>query len=455
MFQSETDSTKSNSLESCESESTQECKGHDGCALVICKRGARGPQGKQGKPGSQGCPGPIGPIGPTGVPGPQGSPGPTGAPGICYCYLEKINCFNTKFSSIVNELLNLSVDYTEGGTSGDKIPNILSYFNININTSSPTTIPPVTYNGWCFDLYNEIYSNVNYDYNAYSILDPNILTPGPNNPIIQAYANCGGHTVYVTYLPAILYITNNAQNYENINGFTSSDIQTAIWTLLYQNPITLPYSGPLFTDPTAPNYTPANVYTIINQAIAIQNEYPDPSYIPLLFPYPQMDLILLPTSANPCTQFLMLQIQLNQICLNCCPDSPVSSISRSENRYSCDISVSSKIMTNYFVGKSIAGLDFLDNSFLIPSNGSLKSINIHLKNNKISDNMIVELYHLSVKSNQPQNTNITFKLSDRFTQVPINLEVSAGDLVALKIKLPPSDVLNGIKGTIIISEHDN
>ena len=132
------------------------------------------------------------------------------------------------------------------------------------------------------------------------------------------FYHCNGFTVHTDYFPAILYITNKAAIYESsLYNFNSDSIQTAIWTLIYQN-VTYPYSGPLTTNPSASTYVPADVYTIINEAVLAQMDTPDPRYIPLMFDYPCMDLILLPTADNPCQQFLILQIQLDQIKLCCC-----------------------------------------------------------------------------------------------------------------------------------------
>ena len=327
--------------------------------------GDTGPTGNTGQPGDTGhtgdtgSPGETGPTGPC-CPGETGPTGPTGPRNICPCEIDKIDCFNEKFmnqnphtscSSILsgftgttgptgpidiiqigpvgsppsllglgpNEVVEFSISYTSGGTTGPKIPNIASYVNINLTYSSPTTIPVDVYNGWCLDVNNVIDVGPTYAYNAYSILDPTLLSPDPAiNPFLCMFYQCDGLTVYADYFPAILYITNKAAIYESsLYNFNSDNIQTAIWTLIYQ-PVTYPYSGPLTTNPTAPTYIPADVYTIINEAVLAQMDTPDPRYIPLMFDYPSMDLILLPTADNPCSQFLMLQIQLDQIKLCCC-----------------------------------------------------------------------------------------------------------------------------------------
>jgi hypothetical protein len=241
--------------------------------------------------------------------GPPGPPGTSGPP--------RLSGFGP------NEVIEFSVNYTPGGTVGPKIPNIASYFNINLVYSSPTPIPDGVYNGWCIDIPNHIESGPPYVYNAYSILDPSLLSNDPTvNPFLGLYYQCNGTgtPVYANSFPAILYITNKAAIYEDMYGYSSNDIQTAMWTLIY-NYITysdLPYTGPFTTDPTAVPYNPANVETIINEAVTAQYDNPDPRYIPCLFAHPIMDLILLPTSDNPCSQFLLLQIQLDQLKLCCC-----------------------------------------------------------------------------------------------------------------------------------------
>ena len=241
--------------------------------------------------------------------------------GIPLCNIDKINCFNQYFSSNgADQQVTFNISYNSGGTSGTKVPNILSYININISSSTPYLFPTTAYNGWCIDVNNSVNVGPTYTYGAYSILDPNILsTSSTTNPFLAKFKQCNPNiTIYANNFPAILYILNTAQGYENINGFNSSDIQTAIWTLLYNSPIVTPYIGTLTTDSTASNYNDASVRYIINNAINIQNSYPDYRYIPLLFPKPIMGLVTLSQSGN-CTQFLLVQIQLDQITLCCCP----------------------------------------------------------------------------------------------------------------------------------------
>jgi BclB C-terminal domain-containing protein len=82
----------------------------------------------------------------------------------------------------------------------------------------------------------------------------------------------------------ILYIVNQLAVFENTpNNFTYGDIQTAIWTLLFQNinAASLPYSGTLTTDPTAP-YISANVYTIINTSLQATQSINVSNYLTLI-----------------------------------------------------------------------------------------------------------------------------------------------------------------------------
>ena len=92
----------------------------------------------------------------------------------------------------------------------------------------------------------------------------------------------------------ILYIFNTATIYENTNGYTFGDIQTAIWTLLYAQitPSSYPYpgslytysDGALYTDPTAP-YVAANAYAIINDAILHTQNTNATNYTNLINPW--------------------------------------------------------------------------------------------------------------------------------------------------------------------------
>ena len=332
-----------------------------------------GPPGPDPAPAAQG---------PRGYQGYQGRVGPQG---VCNCFCQKqVACFNDKFSysstgyasqsrvSIPYQLTSCSIRGTlgaQGGPQGPqggifnpnclgfqagsqallgdlstlkstgstneiiafditypgiqqlgKSPDINSYFNVDTVYSSPTGIPNGVYSTWCMDVVNEIGDGY-YIYNAYSILDPSLLSSSPTvNPYLALYESCNSAgDVYVNNFPAILYLINKSSTYESTDGYSMGDLQTAIWTLLYNN-ITIsdiPYDGPLTNNISAP-YTPANVYAIINDSVSATYAIANPNLIPCMFPNPQMGLVILPTAANPCTQFLLLQVQLNQLSLKCC-----------------------------------------------------------------------------------------------------------------------------------------
>jgi len=232
-----------------------------------------------------------------------------------------IKCFNDQYN---NGIVTFEVLFP-GVQNPLKVPNISSYLN-NVVSSTTLSLPlsPV-YNCWCLDSSNIIVPGQQYTYDAYSILDYRVLsTNSLINPLLKIYKQCQPNlTLYVKNLPLILYIINKAKIYESVNGFSSDDIQTAIWTLMNHNMgchtnLNVKYTGLLITNnnmPPVSSRIDSNVYSIINDALAVVCTLDCVYDIPLLFDNPIMGIVIVPK--NTCNQILLICVQLDQIDINC------------------------------------------------------------------------------------------------------------------------------------------
>lgn len=153
-----------------------------------------------------------------------------------YCSKE-VACFNRIFSSVFPQEIEYSVAYP-GAINSAKVPNIQSYLNTAITVESSRTPnlltrlnPNGNYSCWCFDINDTINPGPTYTAQVVSLLDPNIVAA------INAIYHCDPSSpLYTTYLGGILYIFNEAQNFEAL-GYSYQDIQVAIWTLLFLLPL--------------------------------------------------------------------------------------------------------------------------------------------------------------------------------------------------------------------------
>ena len=231
--------------------------------------------------------------------GPIGPQGPQGEKDVCYC-IDKINCFNEKFSSDKSNVLNLTNVFP--GIPDGKNPNISSYVNILVDN----ILPVGTYNGWSLSPSLSLPSEGTYK--VYSILDL-----GAGNLLNSFLSICESDlgVPHPENLCAILYIVNKAQYYEETLGYSSNDIQSAIWTLMF-NQLILPFD-PTNIIPSAPS-NEINVIDIITDAANSLDEVTDCKKVICKFKDPQVALILLPPN---CSQALLLQIPLCKLSLNC------------------------------------------------------------------------------------------------------------------------------------------
>ena len=156
-----------------------------------------------------------------------------------------------------------------GSTDVRKNPDITSYVNGFITSETATDYKLITtnnpngmYSVWSMDTHDTINTGQLYIAEIISLFDSNIVST-----YREAFSCDRSRTLYTTYLIAIVQILNEAQNYEAI-GYTSNDIQVAIWSLLFNaHPATdTPFSNSL-------SYNSSNVTTIINNAIAAQTAY--------------------------------------------------------------------------------------------------------------------------------------------------------------------------------------
>lgn len=211
---------------------------------------------------------------------------------FCYCCSVQLTKINAIFpyvspfpligplnpSGISDELTVYSF-YLNQNSNQDplKEPPINSYVNIHIlypsfplrSMSNPIGI----YSGWCLDLLNQISLDTVYPETVVvSMLNPNA------KQAIRDYSTCLdviGEPILLTYFESILYIYNQAEIWQTSLGYTSDDIQTAIWTLLGElNPLTSPlktFDGVSGGRNLAANSS--NVKAIIAAAINAQNNY--------------------------------------------------------------------------------------------------------------------------------------------------------------------------------------
>lgn len=186
-----------------------------------------------------------------------------------YCSKELI-CFQRVFSAKFPQEITYSISYP-GALDSRKTPNIQSYLNTSIideGSRTPNLLtrmnPSGVYSCWCVDVHDFISPGTEYKAQLVSILDPHI------NQVINAMYKCTpNNPIYLAYLGGILYIFNEAQNYQAI-GYSYQDIQVAIWTLLFTID---PANDTPIDDGGALSYNAANVAVIINAAIAAQIAY--------------------------------------------------------------------------------------------------------------------------------------------------------------------------------------
>ena len=289
-------------------------------------QGVTGPTGPTGSQGNQGSTGPTGWTGANGVTGPTGWTGPkgaTGPSGICYGNLDKVKCFSEIFNSSTPQIIGYKLA-SPGVTGSPKNPNVASYANITIQSQVNQSIlitssnPTGLYNCWCMDMFDDTTTNHGYTGTCISLLDPNIATSIANAFALSPYYPA--NSIYTTYLVAILYILN-AQSTYIATGYTSNDIQCAIWTMMSSpksaptdaiNPATVT----ILNDNGALTYTDANVRAIMTDAINVQTATTDPNMIPVLYGN-IMGAVVINTSPS-LTQIMLMSCSLLDIELCCC-----------------------------------------------------------------------------------------------------------------------------------------
>lgn len=231
-----------------------------------------------------------------------------------YCAKE-LECFNRVFSSVFPQEISYSISYP-GAINSEKVPNIESYLNTLISSESSRTPNLITkmnptgiYSCWCFDTNDFITPGTQYVAEVISLLDPSI-----DAAINAAYTCNPTKPIYTTYLGGILYIFNEAQNYQAL-GYSYEDIQVSIWTLLFT-------SNPLTATPDSDggnlSYTAANVAAIIKAAVAAQLAYnADGDACTHLITTKIMGLVCFNnnpiTSSTGCNQILCLQVPMYEV----------------------------------------------------------------------------------------------------------------------------------------------
>jgi hypothetical protein len=169
--------------------------------------------------------------------------------------------------------------------------------------------PTGVYSCWCFDTNDFVTPGQQYIAQVVSILDPNI------NQAINSMYHCNpSKPIYTTYLGGILYIFNEAQNFQAL-GYTYQDIQVAIWTLLF---VSTPLTSTPDNDNGALSYNAGNVAIIIADAVAAQLAYnADGDACAHLITTKIMGLLcfnISPITSNTgCNQILCMQVPMYEV----------------------------------------------------------------------------------------------------------------------------------------------
>ena len=215
---------------------------------------------------------------------------------------EKFELLDELFPA-TNPLTNdVTFNITSPFGPGLSINGVIPYVNIDVTTNSPLL---GSYAGWCLAYADKI--NVGPSYNAYPV---NLSAPGAGTAILNYYNNSCDNTnrpaIYVDNLIGILQIFNNAATYEAVNGYIWSDIQVAIWTILFNaNPQS---SYNIISDGLS--YTQSNVEAIINDALDAQERYDTGNDICVaLVPNNNVGGIIL-INKTPCVQIMALQFPI-------------------------------------------------------------------------------------------------------------------------------------------------
>jgi hypothetical protein len=184
-----------------------------------------------------------------------------------FCY-RALHDFDTQFGTLDPVQITYSLIYP-GGNDVRKVPNIASYTTAQISAETSDYLKLITaanpsgiYSCWCFDVFDHINAGQNYTCNAISMLARHAI-----DELETTYSCEPSNPLYTTYLAGILFLMNEAQSYE-AQGYSSNDIQTAMWTLLFTaNPTTAtPVNDGL-------GYNAGNVANLIAAAMAAQLAY--------------------------------------------------------------------------------------------------------------------------------------------------------------------------------------
>lgn len=229
-----------------------------------------------------------------GLPGPQGARGPRGSD--CYC--------DSQFNYLVEQFPYPAVDTVDYSVAVGSTSYLTTSF---ILPECPLTSQ--AYTGWCLDLYDDINTGVQYQGIGVPILQSQAA-------FTQYYVCNPDIPIYTQYLPAVLSILNN------INGYTVSDIQSAIWTILFAlDPMSSPpLNGTPVDRDLAPN--PTMVKEIIANALAAQALYEVSGELEDIAPNCIDVLVLFTASEGDCVQIICACIDM--CTLDRCPSDTTS-----------------------------------------------------------------------------------------------------------------------------------
>lgn len=253
-------------------------------------------------------------------------------PSVCVCKTSEVTppCDQQPCTTLINAINTAfpaadppQQSFIANGAPGpEPIDGVTSYVNIAITGPPGSALavanpnpPPGGYVGWCLDIYNTF--NPGQQYTGVSAIS--LSDPGAATALQAFFATCNpGISINTSYLIGILQILNNAAAYETSPspGYTFADIQTAIWTLLFGNPLSSP---PGFVNDGL-NYTALNVEAILADALAAQTRYNsavvggasvDQAVCRALFPNNGIGgIILINQALGNCTQILLIQLPI-------------------------------------------------------------------------------------------------------------------------------------------------
>ena len=231
----------------------------------------------------------------------------------CKCHKHK-KCYNCR-----EELAKFNKYFSSTGSS-----NIMkkTFFQAGANAQAPgwpgqltsTSFPcsPEKYDMWCADFNNDVYdiSDEPFIPNGSGITSYEMLSLlAPNSGEVFLSKTSGGEYPYfTTYFQGINFILNKVKMYIQVNMFTGTDVQGAIWNLIQNNDLS--NLNPDFGG------IPENVRVIVDEAVAVQETWnQDKNDCKYLLPNKRVGVLLFPQKLSNGQEEVSYQILLLSLTL--------------------------------------------------------------------------------------------------------------------------------------------